>query len=99
MTINGENQEFEVLGKGIDLRENGYRLQLNLDRRNNDPYREQGVSIVLPYQKTGKNIIERFNYHQYINAVAFNGDFINGELESTVLTNTRTCFSATFSGS
>lgn len=98
MTVNGESQSFQAIGRGIDLRENGYELQLNLDRRSNDPLREQGIAIILPYKKTGKNIIKQFIYHQYIDRISFDGDFKTGEFESNVITNTNKCFYATFSG-
>lgn len=99
MVINGELQNFYVLGRGIDLRQNGYELSLSFDRRNNEiPLREQGISIVLPYKKTGANLIESFYYHQYFDGVSFDGDFIDGEFESEVFVNRNTCFYATFSG-
>lgn len=98
MNVNGESQSFQAIGRGIDLRENGYQLHLNLDRRSNDPFREQGIAIILPYKKKGKNIIEQFIYHQYINGISFDGDFLDGEFESNVITNTSKCFYATFSG-
>lgn len=98
MNVNGESQSFQAIGRGIDLRENGYELSLNLDRRSNDPFREQGITIILPYKKNGENIIEQFIYHQYIDGISFDGDFLNGEFESNVITNTSKCFSATFSG-
>lgn len=98
MTVNGELQTFEALGRGIDLRQNGYLLQLNLYRRGNDPFREQSIVIKLPYKKTGENILEQFLYRQYIDNTLFEGDFLNGEFESNVITNSRNCFYATFSG-
>ena len=98
MNVNGESQSFQAIGRGIDLRENGYELHLNLDRRSNDPFREQGIAIILPYKKIGENIIEQFIYHQYIDGIAFDGDFLDGEFESNVITNTSKCFYATFSG-
>ncbi|MFV0571059.1 MAG: hypothetical protein ACK5M1_01335 [Xanthomarina gelatinilytica] len=98
MTVNGESQTFQAIGRGIDLRQNGYELHLNLDRRNTDPFREQGIVIILPYKKTGENIIEQFIYHQYIDNTPFNGDFLDGEFQSNVITNTNKCFYATFSG-
>lgn len=98
MKVNGELQSFEVLGYGIDLTPNGHMLHLNLHRGSQDPFREQGIAIFLPYKKTGTNVIEQFIYHQYIDDMAFDGDFTDGEFESRVITNTNTCFYATFSG-
>ncbi len=98
LTINGEKQSFQAIGRGIDLRQNGYELHLNLGRYSLEPYREQTIYIQLPYKKTGKNSIEVFQYHQYINQISFSGDFLNGDFESNVITNTSTCFYATFSG-
>jgi len=99
MVVNGEMQTFEANAYGVDLNGNqGYTLQINLYRGSNNPFREQGIVILLPYKKTGENVIKNFNYHQYINGVAFNGDFINGEFQSKVITNSNSCFYATFSG-
>ena len=98
MVVNGELQNFQAIGYGISMRENGYLLQLNLDRRDNDPFRQQTVVIQLEYLKTGKNIIDKFDYHQYIDDQLFEGDFVNYEFENTVITNSNKCFSATFSG-
>ena len=99
MTIDGEIQNFQAVGRGISLRSNGYELSINLDRRSNNPFREQGVAIILPYKKTGENIIEKFIYHQYIENIAFDGDFIDGTLYSSVITNTNKCIHITFHGS
>lgn len=96
--VDGEVQTFQAIGRGIDLRENGYELSINLDRRSNDPFREQGIAIILPYKMTGENIFEQFIYHQYIDSTPFDGDFLNGEFQSNVITNTNKCFYATFSG-
>ncbi|CAM3610118.1 Lipoprotein [Flavobacterium chungbukense] len=98
MVVNGKPQTFQALGYGIDLRSEGYELHLNGDRRSNDPFREQGIAVILPYKKTGKNIIQKFLYHQYIDNVSFDGDFIKGEFECDVIINRNSCFYATFSG-
>lgn len=99
MEINGEIQNFQAIGRGIDLRENGLELQLNLDRRSNNPFRQQTVSVILPYRTTGENTITEFYYNQNIDNTEFSGDFTDGSLKSNVLTNNRYCFYATFSGS
>ncbi|KAF2515216.1 BTB/POZ domain-containing protein [Flavobacterium foetidum] len=98
MVVNGTPQTFQALGYGIDLRSKGYELHLNGDRRSNDPLREQGIAVILPYKKTGKNIIQQFHYHQYIDKVSFDGDFLKGEFTSDVIINRNSCFYATFSG-
>lgn len=98
MVVNGQPQTFQALGYGIDLRSEGYVLHLNGDRRSNDPLREQGIAVILPYKKTGKNVIEKFLYHQYINNVSFDGDFTDGEFQCDVKINRNSCFYATFSG-
>lgn len=98
ITINGQVQAFQAIGRGIDIRPIGYELSINLDRRHNMPYREQSVSIKLPYKQTGENIIEAFNYSQYIDDISFSGDFLDGEFQSNVITNTNECIYATFSG-
>ena len=98
MVVNGQPQTLQAIGYGIDLTSKGYVLHLNIDKRSNDPLREQGVAIILPYKKTGKNVIEKFLYHQYINNVSFDGNFIDGEFECNVKINRKSCFFATFSG-
>jgi hypothetical protein len=98
MTINGEKQTFQATGRGIDMMGSGYRLSINLDRRDDNPFRQQTAVIYLPYKKTGKNVIQHFIYSQYINNVPFDGDFTDGEFECDVITNTRFCIYATFSG-
>ena len=99
MTVNGDVQTFQAIGRGIDITENGYILSINLDRRNFGSTNEQGVYLELPYKRTGKNLIKNFIYHQYINNVPFDGNFVtDGNFQSEVLINRETCFSATFSG-
>ena len=98
ITINDEVKNFQAIGRGIDLRANGYELQINLYRSESDPFIEESISIKLPYKRTGENIIEQFQYNQYMNGVFFSGDFLNGEFQSNVISNTNKCFSATFSG-
>lgn len=99
LKINGENQAFNVEGYGINSRENGHVLMLNLARRTNNPYIEQFINIRLPFKMTGNNIIEQFAYRQKsIDSVLFNGNYVNDEFESRVITNTDNCFYATFSG-
>jgi hypothetical protein len=98
MTINGEFQSFQAYGRGIDIREGGYELQLNFYRGSNNPFSEQNLTVKLPYKARGENIFEGFLYSQYTNDTPFEGDFLDGELQSQVITNTSTCFYATFSG-
>ena len=98
MVVNGKPQTFQALGYGIDLRSEGYVLHLNGDRRSSDPLREQGIAIILPYKKTGENVIEKFIYHQYIDNIAFDGDFTDEEFKCNVMINRNSCFFATFSG-
>ena len=98
MVVNGKPQTFQAIGYGIDLWPQGYVLHLNADRRSNDPLREQGIAIVLPYKKTGKNVIDKFLYHQYIDNVSFYGDFTDGVFQCDVKINRNSCFYATFSG-
>lgn len=96
MKVNGELQSFQATGRGYDFG----TLSIVLDRRsaNSNPFWEQGVSIELPYKKTGDNLIAHFYYHQYFNRVGFDGDFADGTFTSKVLVNTNTCFYAEFSG-
>ena len=76
MVVNGELQTFQAYGRGIDIAENGYILSINIDRRNFGSTNEQGVYLQLPYKRTGKNLIEHFIYHQYVDNVVLDGDFV-----------------------
>lgn len=99
MVVNGELQTFQAYGRGIDIAENGYILSINIDRRNFGSTNEQGVYLQLPYKRTGKNLIEHFIYHQYVDNVVLDGDFVtDGNFTSEILVNRETCFLATFSG-
>lgn len=100
MFVNGEKQTYYVNQSGIVLNSNGgYTLKLKMDRqKNSDSWGKQGIEIILPYKKTGKNVITNFIYHHYSDNVNINGDFVSGEFQSTVTTNKNTCFYATFSG-
>ena len=99
MVVNGEQQNFQAVGRGINLHQDGYALDINIDRRSLESTNEQGAYIKLPYKLTGSNLIQNFIYHQYINNVSFDGDFVvEGDFQSEVLINRETCFFATFSG-
>lgn len=62
MTINGEVQSFQAIGRGIDIREDGYELHLNFYRSSSNPFSEQNITIKLPYKARGENIFEAFLY-------------------------------------
>jgi hypothetical protein len=98
MLVNGESQSFHAYGRGIDIRSDGYELSLNFGREEQNPYQEQSIVLHLPYKATGQNIIEQFIYSQYKDNTLFRGDFLEGELQSNVITNTKNCFRMTFSG-
>lgn len=98
MKVNGELLTFYAYGRGLDLRADDYELSLNFGRDQQNPVEEQRLNLYLPYKATGENIIEQFQYSQYINKTFFSGDFVNGELQSKVITNTENCFRMTFSG-
>ena len=99
MIINGELKEFQVYGRGINIREKGHALSFNLGALNEPVNEETDIFIVLAYKKTGENIIEFFQYKQRnLNSNPIIGDFVNGEFENVVTINTPDCFSATFSG-
>ena len=98
MKINGETFTYQAIGRGISLKSWGYELQLNFYRGTNQPFTESGISLKLPFQATGKNIIQQFEYSQSVEQVYFIGDFTTGALESNVVMNTNNCFYATFSG-
>lgn len=98
MTINGDEQSFQALGRGISLRPEGYELSLSFYRSTDNPLKEQNIVLILPYKKTGKNIIQHIYYSEYMNGEFFEGDFVNDELQMNVIKNTALCFYATFSG-
>lgn len=103
MKINGELKQFEVNGRGIDLDNDGsgYTLSLWLFTGVLQPQQDSyAITLKLPYKSTGGNIIEEFNYFRTQNGTSVESDFVaQGELESNVIVNTNSCFSATFSGS
>jgi hypothetical protein len=97
-TINGTAFTFQAIGRGLDLRSGGYRLQLNAYSNGFDPVVRQ-FSITLPYKKTGKNVIQKFDYLQYDNTgSSIEGDFVTQQFTSNVKVNKPTCFYTTFSG-
>ena len=58
------------------------------------------ITIKLAYKQTGNNIIEVFNYFRVQNGTSSEIDVVaQGELESNVIVNTNSCFSATIFGS
>ncbi len=103
MKINGELKQFEVNGWGIDLDNDGsgHTLSLWLFTGVLQPQQDSyAITLKLPYKNTGTNIIEEFIYFRVQNGTSAESDFvIEGELESNVVVNTNSCFSATFSGS
>src|SRR6187402_1832657 len=98
MVVNGVPQTWNAGGRGIDLTPIGYKLSINLDRSIAEPYSQQGVSIILPYKVTGANVIKSFHYLQYDHDQSFEGDFVDGQFKSYVISNTQNCLLATFSG-
>lgn len=101
MVINGELQTFQTLGYGIDLvslNPISHELQINLYRSSTGSFNEQNIYFILPYKKTGKNKITEFHYSESSISQNFEGDFINGEFECNVKSNSRKCFYATVSG-
>jgi hypothetical protein len=101
MKINSELKQFEINGRGIDSDNDGsgHTLSVFLLTGVFQPQQDSyAVTIKLPYKKTGTNIIEEFNYFRVQNGTSAEGDFVQGEFESTVTVNTNSCFSASFSG-
>ena len=98
MIVNGELQTFQVSGYGIDLEQNGHRLQLYFQRSQAEPYFEQSGFITLRFKKTGENIIEKINWHQYKLGDNFDAELSQPDIQSNVETNTEWCFYGTFSG-
>ncbi|MDT0689159.1 hypothetical protein RM549_05145 [Salegentibacter sp. F188] len=101
MQINGQVKQFHIDGNGIDLDRDGsgHTLSLWLSTGVFQPQQDSyAITIKLPYKKTGTNIIEKFNYFRVQNGSSAESDFVEGELQSEVIINTNSCFSATFSG-
>lgn len=102
MKINGELKQFDINGWGIDLDNDGsgHTLSLWLFTGVLQPQQDSyAITLKLPYKNTGVNIIEEFNYFRVQNGASAESDFVvQGELESSVIINTNSCFSATFSG-
>lgn len=96
MKVNGELQIFESIGRGIDLRPNGYVLQLNFYRNSEDV--EQNLVLRMPYKKTSHNVIDELLFTQFKDGDYIEGDLVNNDFHSKVLINRSTCFYATFSG-
>lgn len=102
MKINGEELQFQVQGRGIDLdrEDHGHTLFLAVVTGDFSPAQDSySIVIKLPYKATGNNIIEEFYYHRVENLSTVEGYFVPGNLQSNVTVNTKNCFSATFSGS
>lgn len=102
MEINDELKQFDVNGWGINIDNDGtgHTLSLQLMTGVFQPQQDTyAITIKLPYKQTGNNIIEEFNYVRVQNGTSSEIDFVTqGELESNVIVNTNSCFSATFSG-
>lgn len=103
MEINDELKQFDINGWGIDLDNDGtgHTLSLWLMTGVLQPQQDTyAITIKLPYKQTGNNTIEELNYFRVQNGTSSEIDFVaQGELESNVIINTNSCFSATFSGS
>jgi len=102
MEINDELKQFDINGRGIDLDNDGtgHTLSLWLMTGVTQPQQDTyAITIKLPYKQTGQNIIEEFNYFRVQNGTSEIDFVAQGELESNVIVNTNSCFSATFSGS
>ena len=98
MTINGKVEIFKFFGHGINTREEGNELSIDLIREETEPFNEKLIRIVHPYQETGRNITNRFIYSEKTDDSFLEGDFLNGEFESNIITSTNNLFQATFSG-
>lgn len=97
MILNGEFIEMEALGRGITLTQNGYILDLNFGHYKSDPTKEVAISIELPYQKLGKNLLTNLSFHYYLGNEYFSGNITHGTVNSEVISNTNKCFYMTFS--
>jgi len=73
-------------------------LSIDLIREETEPFNEKLIRIVHPYQETGRNITNRFIYSEKTDDSFLEGDFLNGEFESNIITSTNNLFQATFSG-
>lgn len=101
MKINGEFKEFQVIGWGIDLNNDGssHTLTLQIHTGVFNPEQDSyDITLKLPYKKNGVNLIEEFNYFRVQNGTVSHVNFVTGEFQSKVTVNKNTCFSGTFSG-
>ena len=98
MVVNGKLQTFQAQGYGIDLEGNGHKLQLYFHRSEVEPYLEQSGFVTLRFKKTGEQIIEKVNWHQYSDGVGFDAELNQSQMQSNVETNTEWCFYGTFAG-
>ena len=101
MKINGELKQFQIIGWGIDLNNDGSGHTLSLQIFTgvfNPQQNSYDITLKLPYKKTGSNIIEEFNYFRVQNGTSSTVNFVSGEFQSKVTVNKNTCFSGTFSG-
>lgn len=102
MKINGEEKQFSVSGWGINLDNDGtgHTLEVQLTSGVISPQQNSySVTLIMPYRKTGNNIIEDLHYLRVDGATAIEGNFTQAGLQSKVTVNRNTCISTTFSGS
>lgn len=102
MKINGEEMNFTLYGRGIDLDNDGsgHTLSLYLIAGESNPQQNtHNVTLHLPFKKTGKNILENIHYLRVESVTSFEGDFTQSNVESKVTVNKNSCIRATFSGS
>ena len=98
--VNGEQINNSYIAQSLDLTADGYKLSLGFGESTSGPNAiQQNISITLPYKKKGENVFERFIYQRYLDGVEFEADLVGGNFENEVLSNNRSCFSCTFSGS
>lgn len=97
MYVNGEFQAYQALGRGIDLKANGYEMFVQATRLINNTARYETFTFILPYKKTGPNSIEKCLFTYEFPNSSFTADLLDYEFKSNVITNTRFCFYATFS--
>jgi len=98
MIVNGEFIEMAVMGRGLMLTPNGYILDMNFEYYLAEPNSVIHIRIELPYNKTGKDILNIFKFSTSTESGSSSVDLSNGEFTSEVISNNKNCFYCKFSG-
>jgi len=99
--VNGETVVFQALGRAIDFIGNGdgHTLTLHLISGVYSPQQDSyDIQIMLPYKKTGKNVVEGIRYFRVQNQTSTQILLSQSQIQSKVRINRNTCVSLEFSG-